>query len=143
MDFFTVISTQFIAGLKMFNMKPKRILFIFISFVFFQCAKPVEEINQAYIGTWYAIDEKGKDITLVVTSTTSSSESEYTTYNGSKYETTKGPAKIVGEEEKLKIGFKSFVIDQKPAIESIVLQGDTASTDVWRMTLDGIQFTQY
>ena len=121
----------------------KRFFFLFISLVFLQCGKPVEEINQAYIGTWYALDEDGKDITLVVTSTATNSDSEYTTYNGKKYETTKGPAKIVGEEEKLKIGFKSLVIDEKPAIKAIILQGDTTTTDVWQMTLDGIIYTQY
>ena len=95
------------------------------------CSKKVEEVNRDYLGTWQNENFDGE---LLITTGTS----RYRDSSGSGISQYEGRARIKGDEEALRIGFKKFDIDQPPMITEVEYFG--IKIERLTMILDGEVF---
>ena len=104
----------------------KRIIYLtLISFLLLvtSCAKRVETVNIDYFGYWETVSGTQKKSFNI-----HSGISSYTVYQEEKNIIERGKAKITKDEDKLKIGLNSFVVDVQPHL---------TDNGYYSMTIDG------
>lgn len=110
----------------------KRIIYLtLISFLLFvaSCAKKVETVNIDYFGYWETVDGIEKKSFNI-----HSGISSHTVYQEEKNIIERGKAKITKDEDKLKIGLNSFIVDVQPYL---------TDNGYYSMTIDGDIYMKY